>query len=53
MPSILEDMKATTTSIMDGYRNWDIDALIAGRAEDCKQYVNPKSMGMPPRGNEE
>lgn len=46
-------MKRTTHAQLDGYRKWDIDAILAPRAENCIYRYLPTSMGNPDMNNEQ
>ncbi|KAK3684537.1 hypothetical protein LTR37_020179 [Vermiconidia calcicola] len=50
--SVLDNMKRTTQATIDGYRKFEIDAIMAPRADDCVYEALPKSMGAPALDNE-
>jgi len=52
MADVLDQMKRTTKAVIDGYNNWDIEAIMAPRASDCISRVLPKSLGREPRNND-
>lgn len=43
----------TVLRALDGYNQWDIDAIIAPRAAECTQQVLPYRLGRPVRNNAE
>ncbi|KAK4565596.1 hypothetical protein LTR86_004213 [Recurvomyces mirabilis] len=47
------NMIRTTHRMIDGYNQWDIDAMIANRTPDCVTEILPKSMGREPMNNNE
>jgi hypothetical protein len=51
--STLAAQKQTTQSVLAAYNAWDIDAILAFRAPDCRQQVLPASMGQNSLTNEE
>lgn len=53
MSSLLESMKRTAHAQLDGFRKWDLEAILAPRAENCQYRYLPESMGNPSMNNEE
>lgn len=53
MASALENMKRTAQAVLDSYRKWDIEAIMAQRSDDCVYQMLPKSLGRPLTSNEE
>ncbi|KAL6714554.1 hypothetical protein ACLMJK_007979 [Lecanora helva] len=53
MASSLATQKKTVAAFLDAYNKWDIDLIMALRAEQCMQYVLPRSLDQPSRNNEE
>lgn len=53
MPSLRETMKRTTQAQLDGYRKWNVEAIVAPRADDCIYTYHPESMGRPPMNNDQ
>ncbi|TKA65024.1 hypothetical protein B0A55_10565 [Friedmanniomyces simplex] len=53
MADLLDNMKRTAKAVVDGYNKWDIDAIMAVRADNCIHHVLPKSLGREPRNNED
>ncbi|KAK4906881.1 hypothetical protein LTR49_024031 [Elasticomyces elasticus] len=51
--SVLDNIKRTTQQTIDGFRKWDIDAIMAPRADNCTYQALPKSLGLPPLNNKE
>ncbi|KAK4894719.1 hypothetical protein LTR27_007107 [Elasticomyces elasticus] len=51
--SVLDNIKRTTQQTIDGFRKWDIDAIMAPRAENCTYQALPKSLGLPPHNNKD
>lgn len=41
----------TALRVINGYQNWDLDAIFAPRAENCTQQVLPASLTRPPLSN--
>jgi hypothetical protein len=52
MSSILDSMKATAHAAIDGFNQWDIDAIMMPRAENCTHLVLPRSLGRKELNNE-
>ena len=53
MSTLLENMKRTTHTQLDGYRRWDLDAILAPRADNCIYRYLPESMERPAMNNEQ
>jgi hypothetical protein len=49
----LDSIKRGTEATIRGYRKWDVDAILAPRAENCTYHLLPESIGVPPRSNAE
>lgn len=49
--SVLENIKRTTQAQLEGYRKWDVDAILAPRAENCIYKYRPESMERPEMNN--
>ena len=51
---ILANMKRATKTFTDGFVKWDVDLMLAPRAENCVYHVKPKTIGstFPPASNE-
>lgn len=43
----------TVLQAIDGYNQWDVDAILAPRAAECTQQVLPYRLGRPVRNNAE
>lgn len=43
----------TALRVIEGYNKWDIDAILAPRAENCTQQVLPYRLGRPVLNNTE
>lgn len=53
MPILRDSIKRTTQAQLDGYRKWDLDAIMAPRADNCSYRYLPESMGRPAMNNAE
>lgn len=53
MSSLLENMKRTTHAQLYGYRQWDLNAILAPRAGNCTYHYLPQSMERPVMNNEQ
>ncbi|OCT44851.1 hypothetical protein CLCR_06484 [Cladophialophora carrionii] len=51
--TVLENMKRYTQRLLDAYAAWDLDAILADRAEECVYHARPGTTGLPPRNNAE
>jgi hypothetical protein len=51
--SVLANMKQYTKRLLDAYAAWNLDAILADRAEECVYHARPETIGMPPRTNAE
>lgn len=51
--SVHENMKRYTQRVLDAYAAWDLDAILADRAEECIYYARPESAGLPQKNNSE
>lgn len=49
--TVLENMKRTAEAVLDGYRAWEIEAIMKPRTDDCVHQLLPKSLGRPGRDN--
>ncbi|KAJ1556279.1 hypothetical protein HK405_003455 [Cladochytrium tenue] len=45
-----ETLRATAVAFLDSYSAWDIEAILAIRAPDCKHKVLPASLKRPEQG---
>lgn len=50
--TILTNMHAAVGTLISGLEDWDVDKILAPRAEDCVQKVYPKTMEMAPMSND-
>lgn len=50
-PEDKSQLPKTALSVIDGYNKWDMDAIIAPRAEECTQHVLPYRLGRPAMAN--
>jgi len=46
-------MELTAHTLVDAYSRWDIEAIMAPRAEDCVHQLLPLSLGRKPMNNSE
>lgn len=53
MASIMDNMKQTAQAVCDGYTKWEIEAVMKPRAENCTHHLGPRSLGRPPRDNQQ
>ncbi|KAL5117243.1 hypothetical protein ACEQ8H_004802 [Pleosporales sp. CAS-2024a] len=51
--STLAAQKETTKRVLDAYKAWDLEQIMAFRAPNCRQRVIPASMGRPWTSNDE
>lgn len=51
MTSVLENMKRTAQAVCYGYEQWEVNAVLAPRADVCVHEVGPRSLGRPPKNN--
>lgn len=49
--SASETMKATADAWLTGFKHWDVEELVAPRADDCVHEIYPTTMGIPPSTN--
>ena len=49
--SSAETMKATADAWLTGFKNWDVEALVAPRADDCIHEIYPTTLEIPPSTN--
>jgi ketosteroid isomerase-like protein len=47
------ELLQTALAAVDGYNKWDIDAILAPRADSCTQEILPKSLGRPLLNNKD
>lgn len=52
MSSLLENMKRTAHEQLNGFKQWNLDAILAPRADNCVYTYLPQSMGRPPMNND-
>lgn len=53
MSQVLENIKRTTRAQLEGYRKWDLDAILAPRAENCVYKYLPETMDRPAMNNDQ
>jgi hypothetical protein len=51
--TILHHLKCGTEATIEGYRKWDIEAILNPRAENCSYNLLPESIGVLQRNNAE
>ncbi|KAJ9617033.1 hypothetical protein H2200_000754 [Cladophialophora chaetospira] len=51
--TVLDNMKRYDQRILDAYAAWNLDAIMADRAEECVYHARPETAGLPPRNNAE
>jgi hypothetical protein len=51
--AVLENIKRSTQATIDAYHRWDLDAILAPRADNCIYQFRPLSLKQPPRNNAE
>ncbi|KUI55047.1 hypothetical protein VP1G_02307 [Cytospora mali] len=45
--------RETAIEVIESYRAWDIERIMAYRTDDCVQLISPRSLKQPERGNAE
>lgn len=46
-------MQATANAWLTGLEHWNVEELVAPRADDCLHEIYPTTMGIPPSSNED
>lgn len=46
-----ETMRATADAWLTGFKHWNVDELVAPRADDCLHEIYPTTLGLPPSTN--
>lgn len=53
MSTLLANIKRTTHAQLDAYKAWNVDAIVAPRADDCTYRYLPESMNQPTMDNDQ
>lgn len=53
MPSVAENQIATTKDLFQGYNEYNADAVLRSRADNCIHVILPTTLNRPSKNNEE